>query len=277
MSRTSFYSLGALGFLAVATCPAGATFHLMQIEQVIGGVNGDTTAQAIQLRMRTFKECFVSQGKLIAYDAAGRNPMLLIDLNVDLPGCAPGDRVLITSPSFADHIQPPLAGDFTLTNLIPASYLAAGSITFEDDAGAFVFWRLSWGGGGYTGDTTGAIFNDPDSDFGPPWPGPLPSNGEQALLFQGLAGDLSSTNANDYALTKGAATFTNNAGQSATISCPPGCPWDFDGCGVVGTLDLLILLQSWGTDPGGPPDFDGDGNVGILDLLALLTHWGPCP
>ncbi len=32
--------------------PAQATFHLMQIEQVIGGVNGDTTAQAIQLRMR---------------------------------------------------------------------------------------------------------------------------------------------------------------------------------------------------------------------------------
>jgi hypothetical protein len=29
---------------------ASAAFHFMQIEQVIGGVNGDTTAQAIQLR-----------------------------------------------------------------------------------------------------------------------------------------------------------------------------------------------------------------------------------
>ena len=40
--------------VAVAgTAPAHATFHFMQIEQVIGGVNGDSTAQAIQLRMRS--------------------------------------------------------------------------------------------------------------------------------------------------------------------------------------------------------------------------------
>ena len=55
------------------------------------------------------------------------------------------------------------------------------------------------------------------------------------------------------------------------------CPWDLDGSGAVGILDLLALLAAWGTDPGGPPDFDGDGTVGILDLLALLANWGPCP
>ncbi|MCH8345154.1 MAG: FG-GAP repeat protein [Planctomycetes bacterium] len=54
------------------------------------------------------------------------------------------------------------------------------------------------------------------------------------------------------------------------------CPWDLDGTGGVGILDLLALLAAWGTDPGGPPDFDGDGTVGILDLLALLANWGPC-
>ena len=54
------------------------------------------------------------------------------------------------------------------------------------------------------------------------------------------------------------------------------CPWDLDGSGAVGILDLLALLAVWGTDPGGPPDFDGDGTVGILDLLALLANWGPC-
>ncbi len=42
----------ALFLLVVLTLPAQASFHLMQIEQVIGGVNGDTNAQAIQLRMR---------------------------------------------------------------------------------------------------------------------------------------------------------------------------------------------------------------------------------
>ncbi|MCH8151573.1 MAG: hypothetical protein IH830_04265 [Planctomycetes bacterium] len=55
------------------------------------------------------------------------------------------------------------------------------------------------------------------------------------------------------------------------------CPWDLDGDGGVGILDLLALVAAWGTDPGGPPDFDGDGIVGILDLLILLANWGPCP
>ena len=26
-----------------------------------------------------------------------------------------------------------------------------------------------------------------------------------------------------------------------------------------------------------PWDLDGNGNVGILDLLAWLANWGPCP
>jgi len=33
----------------------------------------------------------------------------------------------------------------------------------------------------------------------------------------------------------------------------------------------------WGTDPGGPPDFDGDGLIGITDFLVLPANWGPCP
>ena len=38
--------------LAAAVPPAGATFHLMQIEQAVGGMCGDPAQQAIQLRMR---------------------------------------------------------------------------------------------------------------------------------------------------------------------------------------------------------------------------------
>ncbi len=69
-------------------------------------------------------------------------------------------------------------------------------------------------------------------------------------------------------LFMGTATFAIDA---------TACPWDLDGCGLVGIVDLLQLLSAWGTDPGGPPDFDGDGDVGITDLLALLANWGPCP
>ncbi len=57
------------------------------------------------------------------------------------------------------------------------------------------------------------------------------------------------------------------------------CPWDLDGTGTVGILDLLALLAAWGVcdDPGYcPADFDYDNVVGILDLLTLLANWGPC-
>ena len=70
--------LTSLAPLALAT-PAFANFHLMQIEQVIGGVNGDTTKQAIQLRMRSAGQSVVSQAQIRAFDAAG----LQIDAQVD--------------------------------------------------------------------------------------------------------------------------------------------------------------------------------------------------
>ncbi len=148
MNKHCLLSLAAVGWAAgVAEAAHASFFDLMQIEQVIGGVAGDTAAQAIQLRMRADSQCFMSLGKLVAHDAAGENPVLLIDFQSDLPGCKPGDRVLIVSEDFClfldDHYD---IADFTLTNLIPESYLAAGSITFEDSAGTIVFWRLSWGG-----------------------------------------------------------------------------------------------------------------------------------
>ncbi len=56
-------------------------------------------------------------------------------------------------------------------------------------------------------------------------------------------------------------------------------PFDLNGDGIVGILDLLELLGAWGPCgncllPGFcPADFDGDCSVGIEDLLALLGNW----
>jgi len=205
----------------------------------------------------------------------------LVDFTTDVGGCSFADRVLITSANFADFLDGSAPADFTLTNLIPESYLAAGSLTFEEDFG-IIFWRLSWGGAAYTGPNDGDCINDddpcPDGDFGPPWPGPLPSGGVQALQFQGPAAAESTTNFDDYELTMGAAVFTNNAGQSATVTPPDVCPWDCEvegGNGVVGTSDLLALLADWGVADV-LCDFDGSG-VGTADLLKLLANWGACP
>src|SRR3981081_1778377 len=78
---TGWFLTAILFFLAVQ---ARASFHLMQIEEVIGGVNGDTTAQAIQLRMRASGENFVTGAQLIAVDAAGNNPITVATLTSDV-------------------------------------------------------------------------------------------------------------------------------------------------------------------------------------------------
>jgi hypothetical protein len=221
MSKRSLLSALTLGAIALAE-PAFASFHLMQIEQVIGGVNGDTSRQAIQLRMRLAGQNLVQQGQLVAWDAAGANPVVLLNIGAQVSNSAAGARILIATSNFLPGLTP----DFVLANPIPPSYLAAGKITFESDGafGANVWWGLAWGGASYTGSNTGISTsgvplpgNDTDGNFNPPFSGALPSSGTTALRFTGAAGALSTNNAADYAVTAGAAQFTNNAGSNGTV------------------------------------------------------------
>jgi hypothetical protein len=206
---------------ALAVPSAHATFHFMQIEQVIGGVDGDNSMQAIQLRMRASFQNLVSGARILVFDAAGSNPVVVSTLPTDVVNHGVGVRILIASANFVSRTTPPAVPDFTMDALIPASYLAAGSMTFESVVGRIVYWRLSWGGGGYTGSTLGSVTNDADGNFGPPFAGPLPSSDTRAVRFQGAASAASSSNAVDYALTAGDAVFVNNAGQSFTVETVP--------------------------------------------------------
>ena len=197
-----------LGLLISFACtvPLQASFHFMQIEQVIGGIDGDTTAQAVQLRMRSAGQNFVSGAQLIAYDAAGNNPITLITFPSMVTNAAAGDRILITTASFRGREASPIPSDFTMT-AIPASYLAAGRLaylkpTFQSGG---VLWSVSWGGASYTGPNTGLTVNDADGNFAPPFAGALPSSSTVALQFNGAAAAMSTNNAADYALTTAAA------------------------------------------------------------------------
>lgn len=50
------------------------------------------------------------------------------------------------------------------------------------------------------------------------------------------------------------------------------CVADFNGDGVVNTLDVLAFLNAWSAgDP--RADFNGDGTVNTLDVLAFLNAW----
>ena len=81
MFKRSALAALVLGAVALAE-PAFASFHLMQIEQVIGGVNGDTSRQAIQLRMRFGGQNFVSVARVRAWDATG-NKRQLVEVPTD--------------------------------------------------------------------------------------------------------------------------------------------------------------------------------------------------
>ncbi len=204
-------------FLLACAGSLQASFHLMQIEQVVGGVNGDTTAQAVQLRMRAAGENLVSGAELIVVDSAGNNPVSLITFPSDVISGA-GKRILIASANFAKYEGTLITPDFTMTNLIPPSYIPAGRLIYR--RGTTIYWSVSWGGASYTGPNTGTMDNDADGNFGPPFAGVLPATSLKALLFNGIASAMSTNNAADYSLTSGAATFTTNLGTSTTLVTP---------------------------------------------------------
>jgi len=238
--------LGVLAGIVLAGLsarPAAASFHLMQIEQVIGGVNGDTSAQAIQLRMRGAGQNLLDPSRIRVFDATGANPVVIYDFE-SVPanftvGSGLGRRILLVTPSFPMHTTPMAVDDVSLmVAQIPASYLAAGSMTFETDNGVSVYWRLSWGGAGYTGPCNGVGpgGNDADGNFCPAFPGPLPSNGAQAVLFDGAAGDPSTNNSADYIVTAGSAVFINNAAAPGMFTVNP--------CGVDGDCNDSVACTS---------------------------------
>jgi hypothetical protein len=204
----------------ILTSTAPAAFHLMQIEEIIGGIAGDPTAQAIQLRMRGGGQNQVQLSRLQAWDANGQNPVLLLDITATVSNSSGGAAILLSTASF-DSYMAGVAGydsDFTLANAIPASYLSGGKVTFEDDGGG-VYWSVAFGN--YTGTNTGFTDNDSNGNFGAPFPNALPTSTLRGIRFTGTSSALSTTNAADYAFTPDPATVRNNANQSFVVVPEP--------------------------------------------------------
>jgi hypothetical protein len=204
----------SIALAAGATPRLGASFHEMQVEQALGGACGRVDQQAIQLRMRSSFQNFVGFARLFAFDAAGANKLLLLDFPDHVANGVVGDRVLVATPQLAAALGGPV--DAVLGSPIPASYLEAGRLTFEDEFGT-IYWSLAWGGTGYTGSTAGLAFNDADGEFGPPVAAPLADPASRAQRFTGAATALSTGNSADYALTAGEPTLTNNADADLTL------------------------------------------------------------
>ena len=113
--------LMAVGGLGLPDSAMGS-YHFMQIEQVVGGVNGNTAAQAIQLRMRVDSQSQLENARLYAVDAAGENPVLLMDFGGSVAGAAARDRVLAVTEDLARYTVPELQADYVLSAPIPTSF-----------------------------------------------------------------------------------------------------------------------------------------------------------
>ncbi len=215
--RTTLAGVLTLGLLASS---ADAAFHLVQIEEIIGGVNGNPLAQAIQLRLRSAGNNAIGPTRLRAWDALGQNPITLFDIPTSVTNGLTGDRVLLTTVAFNTVMAgvPGYSTDFTLTTPIPSSYLSGGKVTFENDAGTLIYWGLAFGS--YTGTNLGS--GDNDTDFGAPFATGLPTAAAQGIHFGGAATAPSTTNAADYSLTSNPATVINNARTSFTVVPEPG-------------------------------------------------------
>ncbi|MCK6485201.1 MAG: hypothetical protein HUU22_05515 [Phycisphaerae bacterium] len=267
------------------TTSASALHHLMQIEQVIGGVNGDMTAQAIQLRMRaSSQQIQLNMARLVVRDAAGLNPIILYDFTTadnGLPNGATGDRILVCSANFVNYTSPGVGADFIMTNLIPPSYMAAGTLTFENDTGsppASILWRISWGGSAYTGPTTGSTFNDADGNFGPALLFAMPTGGLQAIRFTGSATAPSTTNQANYVLTTGTVTWTNNARVGHTLrNATCGCAGDVNRDGFVDGGDVAEMLRCRASGHAGAfdcacADFNANGSFDATDVSQFVDE-----
>lgn len=233
MTRPPLICLATLLAILLIVPGAQAAFHVMQIEEVIGGVGGNTAAQVIQLRMRNSGQSLVSNASLWAADNTGTNRVLLLNIASNVSNGTVGARVLLSTSAFNTLMttggNPTYTPDFTLANAIPASYLSAGRLTFEQDGGTVstpgtIYWSLAWGGGGYTGPHTGDPTNDDNSpvgNFGPAFGSALPTASRNGVLFTGTAGATSTSNSADYALTGTPATVTTNNGTAFTVVPEP--------------------------------------------------------
>jgi hypothetical protein len=54
------------------------------------------------------------------------------------------------------------------------------------------------------------------------------------------------------------------------------CPADLNDDDMVGILDLLAIIDAWGTCQGCAADLDGNNLVNVADLLMVVDAWGAC-
>ena len=116
-------------FLSFLPGSAYAAFHLNEIEQVMVGLNGNTTIQAVQLKMLATGENLVSGMSIKVYNANGVQTDSLGSFSGSVPQGIAGRRILCATHNFAATfgITPDL-------EIKPGLLVGTGQVSFEKPA-----------------------------------------------------------------------------------------------------------------------------------------------
>jgi len=113
--------------LLLGALPASAAFHLNEITKVMVGLNGNTTIQAVELKMLATGENLVTGVSIKVYDAAGAQMDSLGSFSASLPNGIAGRFILCATPNFAATfgITPDLL-------IKPGLLVGTGQVSFEN-------------------------------------------------------------------------------------------------------------------------------------------------
>jgi uncharacterized repeat protein (TIGR01451 family) len=218
--------LGAVAFFmgCLATFPVHATFHIVQIQEVMAGANGNPAIQFIELTMLgphencqqsgdidpegpTFR-CLDESGfpdfsaaRLFFFDAAGTpigDPEKGFGFPHNTPIAGAGRSILVATQAFADLADMP-DPDFIMPPMVAAN---AGKVCYKNDISAIEFVTKCLSYGAFAGDSEG---------FGSPAPA-LPITGAVSLRRV----NSTENNAMDFVLSTPAPCANTGAGHCDT-------------------------------------------------------------
>ena len=122
----------AITLAALATGPAGSAnaetqaFHLVEINKLMVGYNGNTNIQALELKLLGAGENFVSGAFVTVYDSVGDPVATLGTFPGNVPNGVAGDRILCATAAFASAFS--ITPDLVITPGIP---MVTGQVSFE--------------------------------------------------------------------------------------------------------------------------------------------------
>ena len=117
--------LTPLLLLAGAT-PARASFHLIEISKVMVGLNGNSTIQAVELKMLAGGQTAVTGGSIKVYEAAGTFVATLGTLPGPVASGITGRRILCATHNFAVTFG--ITPDLVIS---PGLLIGTGQVSFE--------------------------------------------------------------------------------------------------------------------------------------------------